>query len=106
MDTIEKIKDAIIGRLLGLGNRQVSINSDLFFMSCLLYPYTAPRVTEVSRDWESRCTNVIKKIYKDPLEVEEALTELKSIILREGREHGGIDYEKAESLGTEGESDF
>lgn len=83
-ETISSIKNAIIGRWIGEGSRQVGICSDHLYMAWILDPYTTPKIGNLVGNWEEKCTNVLSKFYSSPTDIELCLTELKRLVLREG----------------------
>ena len=46
--SIKKVKDAIVGRWMGLGSRQIGALSDLHVLAWILDPFTTPMITPVS----------------------------------------------------------
>lgn len=84
-ETISAIEDQVIGRWFETVNRQVKINTDIILLAWILDPYTTPKLEQVPSDWEKRSLSVLSKFFATDVIKEEALVEVKKVLLRKGR---------------------
>ena len=82
-DTIKAVEDMFIARWIDTPPLQVGLKKPAHFLAFMLDPYTTPLKEALPEGWENDCCTALSQFLKE-MELEEAMNELKSLLMRRG----------------------